>query len=70
MQKEKERYLVIIRDLEEKNRLLVAEIRRIREDPKYLESLARKELGLIKENEIIYRFQKVQKAKKGNDNRK
>lgn len=56
MQKEKEEYLAIIRDLKEKNRLLAAEIRRLREDKEYLESVARKELGLIKDNEIIYRF--------------
>lgn len=56
MQKEKEEYLTIIRDLKEKNRLLAAEIRRLREDKEYLESVARKELGLIKDNEIIYRF--------------
>ena len=70
MQKEKERYLFIIRDLKEKNRLLAAEIRRLRGDPKYLESVARKELGMIKENEIIYRFKSGQKAKKENDNKK
>ena len=58
MQKEKEEYLAIIGDLKEKNRLLAAEIRRLREDPKYFESVARKELGLVKENEIIYRFKR------------
>jgi cell division protein FtsB len=58
MQKEKERYLAIISDLKEQNRLLTAEIRRLREDPKYFESVARKELGLVKENEIIYRFKR------------
>ena len=68
MQKEKERYLFIIKDLKEKNRLLAAEIRRLSVDPKYFESVARKELGLVKENEIIYRFKKVRKAKKENDN--
>lgn len=56
MQKEKEEYFAIIGDLKEKNRLLAAEIRRLREDKEYLESVARKELGLIKDNEIIYRF--------------
>ncbi len=67
MQKEKERYLVIIGDLKEKNRLLADEIRRIREDPKYIESVARKELGLIKDNEIIYRFKGGQSTKKTKD---
>ena len=70
MQKEKERCLSIIKDLKEKNMLLADEIIRLRGDPKYLESVARKELGLVKENEIIYRFKSVQKAKKENDNTK
>lgn len=70
MQEEKERYLSIIKDLKEKNMLIANEIRRLRGDPKYLESVARKELGLVKENEIIYRFKSGQKAKKENDNTK
>jgi len=69
MQKEKERYLSIIKDIKEKNRLLADEIRRLRGDPKYLESVARKELGLVKENEIIYHFKSGQKAEEENDNR-
>ena len=56
MQKEKEKYLAIVNDLKEKNRNLAAEIRRLRDDQKYFESVARKVLGLVKENEIIYRF--------------
>ena len=58
VQKEKEKYLTIIKQLEEKNKMLVSEIRRLREDKKYLESTAREELGLVKENEKIYRFKK------------
>ena len=63
MQEEKEEYLAIIRGLKEKNQLLSAEIRRLREDKEYLESVARRELDLIKENEIIYRFKKEWKGK-------
>jgi cell division protein FtsB len=58
VQNEKEKYVTIIKQLEEKNKILVSEIRRLREDKKYLESTARKELGLVKENEKIYRFKK------------
>jgi cell division protein FtsB len=64
MQKEKERCIAIVGDLREKNRQLVAEIRRLKEDQKYLESVARKELGLAKENEIIYRLKKHSKGNK------
>ncbi len=58
MQKDRERYLKIISELKEKNRRLSDEIRRIKEDPEYLKAIARKELGLIKKNEVVYRFQK------------
>jgi cell division protein FtsB len=71
MQKEKERYLTILKDLKEKNRLLTDEIRRLKEDNKYFESVARKQLGMVKENEIIYRFKNELKgAKKGNNQEK
>jgi cell division protein FtsB len=69
MQKEKERCIAIVGDLREKNRQLAAEIRRLKEDQKYLESVARKELGLAKENEIIYRLKKGRKRnRRANDN--
>ena len=58
MQKEKERYLTILKDVKEKNRLLADEIRRLKEDNKYFESVAREQLGMIKDNEIVYRFKK------------
>lgn len=63
MQKEKDKHVAILKDLKEKNRLLATEIRRLRKEPKYVESVARKELGLVRENEIIYR---IRVDKKGN----
>ncbi len=42
IQKEKERCLAILNDLREKNRLLTAETRRLKEDPSYFESVARR----------------------------
>jgi len=58
MQKEKEESGVLIQELKGKNRELIAEIRRLKGDPQYLESVSRKELGLVRENEVIYRFKK------------
>jgi cell division protein FtsB len=58
MQKENERFVAVIKELKEKNKLLAAEIRRLREDREYLESVARKELGLVRDSEIIYRFKR------------
>ena len=58
MQKEKEESVVLIEELKERNKELTAEIRRLKGDPRYLESVARKELGLVRENEVVYRFKK------------
>ena len=42
--------------LEERNRELAEEIERLQTDEVYLEELARKKYGLLKENEIVYEF--------------
>ena len=64
IQKEKERSVAVLNELREKNEHLSAEIRRLRGDRKYLESVAREELGLVRENEIIYRFKSEGKGKR------
>ena len=38
------------------NAALRAEIGRLRSDPKYLEELARERLGLVRPDEMVYRF--------------
>ena len=58
IQKEQEKYQVIMLDLKEKNRILAAEIKRLKKDKEYCESVARKELGLVRSNEIIYRLKR------------
>ncbi len=47
-----------IRQLAEENQSMLEEVRRLRTDMEYIESVARKELNLIKQNEIVYRFDK------------
>jgi cell division protein FtsB len=42
--------------LEEENRQLAARIERLRNDPRYLEDEARKKLGLVRPDEIIFRL--------------
>lgn len=42
--------------LEEDNKRLTGEIRGIKEDPEYIETLARDRLNLIKKGETVYRF--------------
>jgi cell division protein FtsB len=55
---ERQTYVDTIRQLAEENQTMLEEINRLRTDMDYVESVARKELNLIKENEIIYRFEK------------
>lgn len=45
-----------ISQLKEKNKKMEEEIKALKIDPEYIESLAREKLGLVREGEIIYRF--------------
>lgn len=56
MDNEREAYLKRISDLEQEHQSLLEEIKRLRTDKAHIESLARRELGLIKDDEILYRF--------------
>lgn len=58
MEKERNKYEEKIRQLEKENAQLLEEIDRLHNDKEYIESIARKELGLVREDEIIYRFDK------------
>lgn len=55
---ERKAYVDRIHQLAEENQTLLEEVHRLRTDMEYIESVARKELSLIKKNEIIYRFDK------------
>jgi len=46
------------RTLAEENKVLLEEINRLQDDPAYLEEKARKEYGMLKENEVLYIFKK------------
>ncbi len=45
------------RELQQENERLRAEINNLRTNKKYIEELARRELGLVKKGEIIYQFE-------------
>lgn len=49
--------------LQERNRVLVEELERLQSDEAYLEELARKKYGLLKENESVYEFKSRRKKK-------
>ena len=44
--------------LEEENKALREEIDKLQDDPAYLEEKARKDFGMLKENEVLYIFKK------------
>lgn len=58
MERERQIHLKKIHRLEAENLKLLEEIDRLRNDQDYIESVARRELGLIKDHEILYRFAK------------
>lgn len=61
MEKERQEYMDRIKKLENANRELMNEIDRFRNDREYRAATVRKELGLLKENEV---YIKVSKDKK------
>lgn len=60
MEKKRQNYIERIQEVEKENQAIIEEIRRLKTDTAYLESVARKELGLVKEDEILYRFSRKQ----------
>jgi cell division protein FtsB/cell division protein DivIC len=68
LQKELARMNEINLKLDEENQNLREEVKRLKSDKRYIEEIARKELGMVKEGEIIYQFDssndKNSKAKK------
>ncbi len=56
MQGEKERWMQENERLREQNRVLREQILAVRQDPFTVERIAREELGLVKENEVVYLF--------------
>lgn len=63
MEKDRQAYMERIEQLKNENQALLAEIERLRTDEQYLEAIARKELGLIKNDETLYRFEKGKNVK-------
>ena len=65
LRQERDRIIADVSRMEEENKRLQEEIKRLRDDSRYLESVARRDLGLIKENEILFIFEDEATAKKG-----
>ncbi len=62
----KERNLIIKmnEELVRQNDLMYNEIERLKRDPKYIENVARQELGMIGKNEIIFKIDNTKDAGK------
>ena len=56
MEKERAVHIERISRLERENQELLEEIQRLRTDQAYIEAMGRRELGLVKNEEILYRF--------------
>jgi cell division protein FtsB len=63
MEKERQVYVQKIQNLELENRELLEEINRLRSDKEYIESQGRRELGLVRDGEVLYRFKGEKKLK-------
>ena len=63
MEKERQAYVQKIQKLEQENRELLDEITRLRSDREYIESQGRRELGLVRDGEVLYRFKGDREAK-------
>ena len=70
MEKERQAYVQKIQKLEQENRELLDEINRLRSDREYVESQGRRELGLVREGEVLYRFKGDKKSKETEETEK
>ena len=55
--------------MEEENRNLRKEVRGLQYEKRYIEEIARKELGMVKEGEIIYQFDLPEDRKENSKNK-
>ena len=56
LQKELVRIKEANKNIEEENRKLREQVKRLQNEKQYIEEIARKELGMVKEGEILYQF--------------
>jgi cell division protein FtsB/cell division protein DivIC len=56
--------------MEEENRKLREEVRRLQYEKRYIEEIARKELGMVKEGEIVYQFESPNDKKQNTQDKK
>ncbi len=62
LKKERNLLIKMNEDIVRQNDLMYNEIERLKHDPKYIESVARQELGMIGKNEIIFKIDNTKDA--------
>lgn len=65
--KEREEYLAKIEELKKANQELMEEIDRLKNDKDYIEETARKELGMVRDGEVIYMFTRENRGKEAQE---
>ncbi len=45
-------------ELQKRNQALYRNIQRLKDDPEYIEDIARTELGMVGKDELVYQFRK------------
>ena len=63
LKSESDQLTYIADDLKKENQRLYRNIERLKNDPEYIEEIAREELGMVARDEIIYQF-KEEEGKK------
>jgi len=63
LKKERRKLVEKSQQLNQENLSIVIEIERLKHDPGYIENIARKELGMIGQNEVILKPQNHRKPK-------
>jgi len=56
LMRERENLAMQVQNLKDENDRLKHQIEALRSDQRYLEQLARKELGMVREDELVYQF--------------
>jgi cell division protein FtsB len=70
LQKELVKIKEVNMKMEEESRKLKEEVRRLQYEKRYIEEIARRELGMVKEGEIIYQFDLPDQKKEDSETKK
>ncbi|MFH1673856.1 MAG: septum formation initiator family protein [Pseudomonadota bacterium] len=64
LKSESDRLTGVTDDLKKENQDFYRNVKRLKDDPEYIEEVAREEFGMVARDEIIYQFKGEKEAKK------